>query len=179
MSRAKSLEKPDFILFDLDRGDGCTVKSLATVAIAVSDELRTKVMRALPKTSGGSGLHVFAWVRGSFTYEKARAFCKDVALSVQARLPKLVTLERMVAKRPRGRVYMDWAQMARGRTVVMPFTVRAKGKAPVSMPLAWKDVKAMLRSNELDTAAYFARWNMKNVPGILRRSGDPWKRRKV
>lgn len=175
MSRVGSLDKPDFILFDLDRGDGCSVKDLATVAIAVEEELRKRRMRPLPKTSGASGLHVFAWVRRRMSYVDARAFCNEIALRVQERLPKLVTLERMVAKRPRGRVYVDWAQMARGRTVVMPFTVRPKPRAPVSMPLTWQEVKRMLRSNELDTAAYFARWNIGNVPGLLRRKGDPWK----
>ncbi|HXW76929.1 MAG TPA: non-homologous end-joining DNA ligase [Candidatus Eremiobacteraceae bacterium] len=177
MSRRGSLDEPDFILFDLDRGDGCPVKSLATVAVVIADELRKRRMRALPKTSGGSGLHLFAWVRGRWSYEKARAFCNEVALAAQARLPKLVTLERSIAKRPRGRVYVDWAQMGKGRTVVMPFAVRARRGAPVSMPLPWSAVRAMLRSDELDTARYFARWNVGNVPGILRRSGDAWKRR--
>ncbi len=177
MSRAGSLDSPDFILFDLDRGDGCMVKTLATVALAVAGELRRKGMRPQVKTTGGSGLHVVVWLRGRYDFRRARAFAKEMALRVQSKLPKLVTLERMIAKRPRGRVYMDWAQVAKGKTVVMPFVVRARAKAPVSMPLTWGQVTRMLGSSELDTARYFARWNITSVLRILRRSGDPWKTR--
>ena len=176
MSRAGSLDKPDFILFDLDRGSGCPVKTMATVALEVAAQLRRERMRAQVKTTGGSGLHVVAWLRGSYDYARARSFAREIALRVQAGLPKLVTLERLIAKRPRGSVYMDWAQVARGKTVVMPFTVRPHPGAPVSMPLRWSQVAQMQRSSEPDTARYFARWNMQSVPPILRREGDPWKK---
>jgi bifunctional non-homologous end joining protein LigD len=177
MSRTGSLDQPDFILFDLDRGDGCTLGTLATVALAVASALRRKGLRCVPKTTGGSGLHIFVWTRGRFNYEQGRALTHEIAQAVQTQLPKAVTLERMIAKRGRGKVYMDWAQVARGKTVVMPFTVRAKDNAPVSMPLRWSDVQRLRRSPELDTAKYFARWNIRTVPALLRRSGDPWKAR--
>jgi bifunctional non-homologous end joining protein LigD len=175
MSRAGSLDKPDFILFDLDRGTGCTLRTLATVALAVEEELRTEGMRPLPKTTGGSGLHVLVWLRGNYTYDRAKAFTRAIALRVQAKVPQLVTMERMIAKRPRDRVYMDWVQVGRGKTVVMPFTVRARPYAPVSMPLTWQDVRRMTRSKEVETAPYFAQWNITDVPKILARKGDPWK----
>lgn len=174
MSRTGSLDQPDFVLFDLDRGDGCTLGTLATVALAVAARLREKGLRPMAKTTGGSGLHIFVWARG-LSYERGRKLTNEIALAVQTELSKFVTLERMIAKRGRGKVYMDWAQVGRGKTVVMPFTVRAREKAPVSMPLQWKDVERMQRSKELDTAAYFARWNIGNVPALLRRTGDPWK----
>jgi len=177
MSRAGSLDKPDFILLDLDRGDGCTLGTLATVALAVREELQRVRMRAHVKTTGGSGLHVVAWLRGSYDYERARDLAHDIALRVEQRLPKLVTLERMIAKRPQGRVYMDWVQVGKGKTIVMPFVVRARRGAPVSMPLRWAQVEQLRRSSTQDTAGYFTRWNIKSVPNLLRRSGDPWKRR--
>jgi bifunctional non-homologous end joining protein LigD len=177
MSRTGSLDRPDFVLFDLDRGDGCTLGTLATVALEVAAALRRKGLRAVPKTTGGSGLHIFVWTRGRLNYEQGRALTREIALAVQQQLPKLVTLERMIAKRGRGKVYMDWAQVGKGKTVVMPFTVRARDKAPVSMPLTWKEVESMKRSKEVDTASYFARWNIKNVPSLLQRHGDPWKSR--
>lgn len=174
MSRTGSLDQPDFVLFDLDRGDGCTLGTLATVAVTVAAALHAKGLRPMVKSTGGSGLHIFVWTRG-LSYERGRKLTNEIALAVQAELPKFVTLERMIAKRGRGKVYMDWAQVGRGKTVVMPFTVRAREKAPVSMPLQWKDVERLQRSKELDTAAYFARWNIGNVPALLRRTGDPWK----
>ena len=175
MSRAGSLDKPDFILFDLDRGERCSIKTLATVALTLAEELRAHSMRPLAKTTGGSGLHVFIWLRGGYTYERARDFTREIALRMQEKLPKLVTLERLIAKRPRDMVYMDWAQVGRGKTVVMPFVVRPRPKAPVSMPLTWAEVSRMSRSSETDPARYFARWNLGNVPAMLRRGGNPWK----
>ncbi|MDQ6767567.1 MAG: non-homologous end-joining DNA ligase [Candidatus Eremiobacteraeota bacterium] len=175
MSRVASLDTPDFLLFDLDRGERCSLKTLATVALAVEAELRREGMRPQPKTTGGSGLHVYVWLRGGYDYARARDFIKEIALRVQARFPKLVTLERMIAKRPPGSVYLDWVQLGRGKTVVMPFVVRARAGAPVSMPLRWADVARMSRSSGLDPAKYFTRWNIKNVPAMLRYSGDPWK----
>jgi bifunctional non-homologous end joining protein LigD len=177
MSRVGSLDRPDFILFDLDRGEGCTLGTLAAVALAVRAALRRSGLQAVVKTTGGSGLHVFVWTRRRMSYEQGRDLTKEVALQVQRQLPRFVTLERMIAKRGRGKVYMDWAQVGRGKTVVMPFTVRAREKAPVSMPLGWADVRRMRNSKELDTAAYFARWNIKNVPALLRSCGNPWKGR--
>lgn len=175
MSRANSLDKPDFILFDLDRGERCSLKTLATVALALADELHRHGMRPIAKTTGGSGLHVFEWLSGAYTYDRARDFTRDIATKMQEKLPKLVTLERLIAKRPRDMVYMDWAQVGRGKTVVMPFVVRPHPKAPVSMPLSWAEVSRMSRSHNSDPATYFARFNLGNVPGILRRKGDPWK----
>jgi bifunctional non-homologous end joining protein LigD len=175
MSRAGSLDRPDFVLFDLDTGDGCTLGTLATVALAVRDALRSRRLTGVVKTTGGSGLHVFVWTTGRYTYERAKRLTHDVALQVQTALPDLVTLERRVAKRPPGRVYLDWVQMGRGKTVVMPFTVRARDQAPVSMPLSWEQVEKWRRSRVRDTAAYFARWNIANVPGLLHRRGDPWR----
>jgi bifunctional non-homologous end joining protein LigD len=175
MSRAGSLDRPDFVLFDLDRGDGCTLGTLATVALAVRDILKRKRLHPVVKTTGGSGLHVFVWTKGGMTYERGRELTNEIALQVEAALPKLVTLERSIAKRGRGKVYMDWAQVGRGKTVVMPFTVRARRGAPVSMPLPWTQIERWRRSTELDTARCFARWNIGNVPALLRRSGDPWK----
>jgi bifunctional non-homologous end joining protein LigD len=177
MSRTGSLDAPDFILFDLDRGEGCSLKTLATVALALATELRARKMKPLAKTTGGSGMHVFVWLRGGYSYERAREFTQEIALALQAKMPKLITVERRIAKRPRGTVYMDWVQVGRGKTVVMPFVVRPRAKAPVSMPLAWTDVQRMERSSEVDTASYFARWNLGNAPAMLQRKGDPWKAR--
>ena len=177
MSRAGSLDSPDFVLFDLDRVEGCSLKTLATVALAVRDELQSKGMRPLPKTTGGSGLHIMVWLRGSYDYARARELTHEVALRIAERLPRLVTLERLIAKRPRGTVYMDWAQIARGKTIVMPFVVRAHPGAPVSMPLTWAEVSRMSRSTVADPGRYFARWNIRNVPGMLKRGGDPWKKK--
>ena len=140
MSRAGSLDQPDFVLFDLDRGEGCSLGTLASIALVVAAALRKKGLRPAVKTTGGSGLHVFVWTRGRYDYEQGRELTKEIALAVEAEFPKLVTLERSIAKRGRGKVYMDWAQVGRGKTVVMPFSFSL---VPPGMPPACLKIRSL------------------------------------
>ena len=91
-------------------------------------------------------------------------------------LPKDTTLERTIARRPDGPVYLDWVQVGKGKTYVAPFSVRARDGAPVSMPLAWAEVEAMRRKRAPETTAEMRRWTIANVPGLVAKHGDPWRR---
>ena len=64
--------------------------------------------------------------------------------------------------------------MGKGKTYVAPFTVRARDGAPVSMPLAWRDVEAMRRKRSPETTAEMRRWTIANVPKLVAKHGDPW-----
>jgi bifunctional non-homologous end joining protein LigD len=72
-------------------------------------------------------------------------------------------------------VYLDWVQVAKGKTYVAPFTVRARDGAPVSMPLAWSDVDAMRRKRAPETTREMRRWTIREVPGLVDAQGDPWR----
>ncbi|MGZ6971589.1 MAG: non-homologous end-joining DNA ligase LigD, partial [Thermoanaerobaculia bacterium] len=68
------------------------------------------------------------------------------------------------------------AQLGHGKTLVPPFAVRAREGAPVSMPLAWKEIEALAESpSEAPTHEAFRAWNMTNVPALLAERGDPWR----
>jgi len=126
------------------------------------------------KTSGGTGLHVILRLAPKYDYDAVKAFAELVARHVAERNPSKVTLERMIKKRKRGTVYIDWVQVGKGKTIVPPFVVRARPGAPVSMPLEWKAVDEMSRKAVRDPLREFARWSMRNVPALLKKSGDPW-----
>jgi bifunctional non-homologous end joining protein LigD len=66
--------------------------------------------------------------------------------------------------------------VGKGKTYVAPFTVRARDGAPVSMPLAWREVEAMRRKRAPETTAEMRRWTIANVPGLVAKAGDPWRR---
>jgi bifunctional non-homologous end joining protein LigD len=91
-------------------------------------------------------------------------------------LPKDTTLERTISRRPEDLVYLDWVQVGKGKTYVAPFTVRARDGAPVSMPLAWREVEAMRRKRAPETTAEMRRWTIANVPKLVAKTGDPWRR---
>ncbi len=175
-SRAGALDVPEFVFFDLDPHDGCTLATLAKTALALRDTLREIGLEPLVKSSGGSGLHVVIPLAPQYSYDVCKGFAELVARTLHARLPETTTLERAPAKRPAGTVYLDYVQVGRGKTLVAAYSVRARAKAPVSMPLDWSEVEAMARKRTKDTESEFARFTLMNAPARLAAEGDLWSR---
>jgi len=173
-SRAGAIDTPDFVFFDLDPNDGCTLATLAKTALALRDTLAEIGLAAMVKSSGGSGLHVAIPLRLEYSYEIAKNFAEVVAREVHRRRPENTTLQRMPAKRTFGSVYLDYVQVGRGKTMVAPFSVRARAKAPVSMPLDWSEIEAMSRKRAAETEGEFARFTLKNAVRLLGERGDLW-----
>ncbi len=173
-SRADAADTPDFIFFDLDPNDGCSLATLAKTALALRDVLAEIGLSALVKSSGGSGLHVAIPLRLEYTYEIAKSFAEIAAREVHRRHPESTTLVRIPAKRTFGSVYLDYVQVGRGKTMVAPFSLRARTKAPVSMPLDWSEIETMSRKRAAETEGEFARFTLKNAVRLLAERGDPW-----
>ncbi|HEY5349915.1 MAG TPA: non-homologous end-joining DNA ligase [Candidatus Lustribacter sp.] len=173
-SRTPTLDVPDFVLIDLDPGDGCTLATLARVALAARDELAATGATPLVKTTGGSGLHVVVPLEPRYDWDQAKGFAELLARRIHDVAPEHTTLDRTIARRPRGTVYLDYVQVGKGKTYVAPFSVRPRDGAPVSMPIAWSEVEAMRRKRAKGTAAEMTRWNIRNVPKLLARDGDVW-----
>ena len=173
-SQEGSLDVPDFVFFDLDPHDGCPLATLAKTALGLRELLAGVGLDALVKSSGGSGLHVAVPLVPRYGYDDCKAFAEIVARTLHGRLPAATTLERMPAKRPFGTVYLDYVQVGKGKTLVAPYSVRARAGAPVSFPLRWDEVEAMARKRSADTEAEFARYTLKNAPGLIEKRGDLW-----
>ena len=173
-SRTPTLDVPDFILIDLDPFDGCTLATLARVAVAARDELAAVGVTPLVKTTGGSGLHVVIPLEAKYDWEQAKGFAELVARRIHDVAPEMTTLERTIKKRPKGTVYLDYVQVGKGKTYVAPYSVRARDGAPVSMPIAWTEVEAMRRKRAKETGPEMARWTIANVPQLLAKQGDEW-----
>jgi bifunctional non-homologous end joining protein LigD len=173
-SRTPTLDVPDFILIDLDPGEGCTLATLARVALTARDELAAAGVTPLVKTTGGSGLHVVVPLEPHYDWDQAKGFAELIARRIHDVQPDLTTLDRTIARRPHGTVYLDYVQVGKGKTYVAPFSVRARDGAPVSMPIAWSEVEAMRRKRAKETAPEMTRWNIRNVPKLLEKSGDAW-----
>jgi bifunctional non-homologous end joining protein LigD len=172
-SRVSDVESPDYALFDLDTCENTTVKTLATVALAFRDALKDIGLEPLVKTTGGSGLHIVIPLKNQYDYDTVRQFAEIVARHIAALHPDLTTLERAIAKRPKTAVYLDWVQVGRGKTVVPPYVLRARDKAPVSMPLDWSEVEDLLKKRSKPEAAN-AQWNLKTARKRLQNVGDLW-----
>lgn len=172
-SHVPTTETPDYALFDLDTCEKTTMKTLATVALAFRDSLAAVGLPSLVKTSGGSGLHVVIPLRTKYDYDTIKQFAEIVARHINSQYPELTTLERTVSKRPGTSVYLDWVQVGRGKTVVPPYVVRARDGAPVSMPLDWSEVEALVKKRS-SPEAVIGEWTIANARKRLEREGDLW-----
>jgi bifunctional non-homologous end joining protein LigD len=140
-SRTDHLDRPDWLVFDLDPSDGFA--SAARAALLLRERLEDHGLESFAKTSGGRGLHVLVPLRRGATQEQVRAYSMSIARELAAEHPKLVTVEMRKARR-RAPVYLDVMRNAPGQTIVPPFSVRWRPHAPVSMPLSWDEVSPRL-----------------------------------
>jgi bifunctional non-homologous end joining protein LigD len=154
-SRVQDLDRPDFVLFDLDRGQAAFADVVA-VARQLHGLLQEAGHEAFVKTSGKTGLHVLVAWEEQGGYDEARAWAEEVGGRVAAALPERATLERSKAKRG-GRVYVDVMQNARGHHAVPPYVLRPVPGAPVSTPLNWREVRPGLNPADYNLMTIFGR----------------------
>jgi bifunctional non-homologous end joining protein LigD len=138
-SRFPHLERPDWLLFDIDPKLSTTEQAVI-VGLEVAAVLREAGMRPCVKTSGQMGLHVVVGLQPRYSYEQARMFSELVTGLVLRRVPDSATLIRDHALR-KGRAYIDYMQLGNGKTIAAPFSVRPVPEAPVSAPLNWDDTQ--------------------------------------
>jgi bifunctional non-homologous end joining protein LigD len=154
-SRMENLDRPDFVLFDLDPGQ-TTFGDAITVAKKLHALLKAEGSPAYVKTSGKTGLHVLVPWGGEGGYDEARAWAEGIAERVVQALPDQATTERSKARRGR-RLYVDVMQNARGRHVVPPYVLRAVPGAPVSTPLNWNELTAVRDPAQFNLRTIFRR----------------------
>ncbi len=166
-STVQHLDRPDFVLFDLDPGQADFSKVI-TIARTLHDILVDDKVEAFIKTSGKSGLHVLTPPPPNAGYDQARAWAETIAARVVERLPQIATVQRLKNRRA-GRVYIDVVQNALGHHAVPPWVVRAVPEATVSTPLNWKDLTPSLdRTRFTMKAALAGRRRRDPMAGLLR-----------
>ena len=139
-SRIGDIERPDYLLIDLDPSEGNPwelVREVAVVVKAVMDDLG---LASYPKTSGATGMHILAPIRSELAFPEVRRFAKALAEEVERRVGDqgVATTTWRVADR-RG-VFVDFGQNARDRTIASAYSVRPTSDARVSAPLRWDEV---------------------------------------
>jgi bifunctional non-homologous end joining protein LigD len=158
-SRIDQIEKPDYLLIDLDPsrdGQWPYVRQIALVVREVMEELG---LAAYPKTSGATGLHIMAPIKPESTYPDVRRFAKALAEEVERRVgdQEVATTTWRVAER-RG-VFVDFGQNSRDKTIACAYSVRPTPDARVSAPLRWEEVP------DVDPAAF-------TIPTMRERIGE-------
>lgn len=163
-SRASRADRPDWFVFDLDPGAGVEFTTICELASGVKDVLDRLRLKGYPKTSGSRGIHVYVPIKPLYSYDQVARLAEQVATVVAREHAHIATVERQLAKRKRGQIYVDHMQNARGKSVVAPYSVRAREGATVSAPLEWSEVKrAKIRIQD---------FNIKNMLARIARKGE-------
>ena len=165
-ARCDDVNRPDYLHFDLDPGPGAGWKQVLACGLIVRDTLKTLKMRPLVKTTGSRGLHVYVPIVRGPTQKDVWTLAKALAIELAAQHPKLMTAEYKVAKRPHGRVLVDYNQNAWGRTLASIYSVRPRPKAPVSTPVTWK---------EIEEGCEIEDFRLDNVRARFSKTADLWK----
>jgi bifunctional non-homologous end joining protein LigD len=165
-ARCDDIDRPDYLHFDLDPGVGASFERVLETAQVVHAALDTLKMPSLVKTTGSKGLHVYVPIVRGPVQKQVWTFAKALAQELASRHPALITAEYRVAKRPRGRVLVDYNQNAWGRTLASIYSVRPRAEATVSTPVTWKEIDRGVRLED---------FTLENVPARVARLGDLWK----
>ncbi len=139
-SRVDDIERPDYLLIDLDPSEGNPWEFVREIALVVKDVMDELGLASYPKTSGATGLHVLAPIRPELPFPEVRRFAKALAQEVERRVgdQDVATTTWKVADR--SGVFVDFGQNARDRTIACAYSVRPTPDARVSAPLRWEEV---------------------------------------
>jgi bifunctional non-homologous end joining protein LigD len=165
-SRAESQDCPDYVFFDLDPTPGTPFRTVLQIARTIHEILDSIRLTCFLKTSGASGFHIFVPLEPEYTYEQTRVFAELVGRLASDELPGLITFERIVKKRPQGKVLMDAMQNAKGKPLATVYSARAHFFAPVSTPVTPAELKKDLSADQ---------WTIQTVEKRLKTTGDLWK----
>jgi bifunctional non-homologous end joining protein LigD len=147
-ARCDDVDRPDYFHFDLDPGPGASFEQVLESALLVRKALDTLEMPSYPKTSGSKGLHIYVPIKRGPTQKQVWTFTKALAITLAQQYPDIMTAQYRVAKRPHGRVLVDYNQNAWGRTLASVYSVRPTKVASVSTPVTWDEIKRGITSEQ-------------------------------
>lgn len=145
-ARIKNLNKPDYLVCDLDPVD-ISFDIVVDTAQTFREICEECGVHCYCKTSGGRGLHIYIPLQGQYEYSVVKECATLLAKTLHQKLPKYTSLERSPLKRKK-RIYIDMLQNQKMQTIVAPYSVRGYPGATVATPLDWKEVKYGLNSKE-------------------------------
>jgi bifunctional non-homologous end joining protein LigD len=161
LSRVDAREKPDFVLFDIDPEPPAGFDDAIAVALLLKEKLDQLGLQPYIKTSGKKGFHIVIPIVREYTYGRTREFAHVIGQFL-ARESEIVVSEFSETKTP-NKVFMDYTQNSHGKTMVVPYGLRATPDATASTPLDWKEVNKGLKPESL------------SLFSVVKREKDPWK----
>jgi len=164
-STTKALDKPDYMIIDIDPSPKNTFEQVIEAAIVFKQILDKAGASSFCKTSGATGMHILVPMEKKYLYEQVRGFAEIICTMANEQLSKFTSVERNLKKRG-NKIYLDYLQNSRGQTIASAYSLRPHPGATVSTPLLWKEVKAGLHPSAFD---------INTVPKRVKKTGDIFK----
>jgi len=161
--RSADNDNPDELRIDLDPQPGTDFADAARAAYVLRDLLAELDLTAWAKTSGNRGVHVFARIRATHEFLDVRHGVIGIARELERRMPNEVTTAWWKEERGQ-KVFVDFNQANRDRTIASAYSARPLPGAPVSMPVPWERLAEVVPGD----------FTVRTVPGILQAEGDAW-----
>nr|WP_308447268.1 non-homologous end-joining DNA ligase [Desulforamulus aquiferis] len=143
LSNKNNLECPDLSIIDLDPGDEATFFDVLKVSKVVRQALEQLGLKGFPKTSGASGIHIFVPIEPIYNFKEVTKAMGFIAKLVTQAYPERATIERTLGKRAKDKVYVDYLQNTRGKSMAWTYSLRPLSGAPVSTPLIWEEIEKL------------------------------------
>jgi DNA ligase D len=169
--RVTDVERPDYMLIDLDPSEGNPWELVPDIALVVKEVLDELGLSSFPKTSGATGFHILTPIKPELRFPEVRRFAKAVAQEVERRIDDQDVATTTWKVADRSGVFVDFGQNARDRTIASAYSIRPTPDARASAPLAWDEVPGV------DPAAF----TLETMRDRLAKVGDPtagmWRRK--
>jgi bifunctional non-homologous end joining protein LigD len=153
LSKAKRMEQPTVLAFDLDPGPPASLVQCCQVALRVRELFGAFGLEGFPKVSGGKGLQVYFPLNTRVTYEETSPFAKAVAQLLEKQTPKDV-VSKMAKVDRRGRVFVDWSQNHQKKTTIAVYSLRARDRPTASIPLHWREVERAAKRGDAENLRF-------------------------
>lgn len=151
-SNIKKINKPNFMVFDLDPDEKLSLEKLREAVINVKSVLDELSLQSFLKTSGGKGYHIVVPFSETKNWEKFYELSKQIALLIESKWPKSFTTNLKKDKR-QNKIFIDYLRNNKGSTCVAPYSIRARDGAPISFPISWDNLEKT-KPNEITIKNY-------------------------
>ena len=169
--RVTDVERPDYLLIDLDPSEGNPWELVPEIALVVKEVMDELGLVSFPKTSGATGFHILAPIKPELRFPEVRRFAKALAQEVERRIDDqdVATTTWKVAER--SGVFVDFGQNARDRTIASAYSIRPTPDARASAPLRWEEVPGV------DPAAFTLQTMRDRVRDLGDLTAGMWRRK--
>jgi bifunctional non-homologous end joining protein LigD len=155
LARAKDIQRPTMMVFDLDPGEPAAILECAQVGIALRQVFSQLGLECYPKTSGSKGLQVYVPLNRPVTYDDTKPFAQAIARVLEKQLPELVVSSMKKSIRG-GKVFVDWSQNDEHKTTICVYSLRARERPTVSTPVRWDEVEEALENGDAERLVFEA-----------------------